>query len=95
MMRTKRNIVTVGFIIIGVLTFLVLNFIILDKLLIPDPCYYHNRETGFLFNLFYDTPSFNGGHPMPTNFNIILTIIIGGLFGHRLKKTYPNTKKLT
>jgi hypothetical protein len=73
---------TTTFLLAGIAAAFILNFIILENILIPDPCEFHGEETSFLFNLFYDTPGFNGGHPWPTNFYIILTIIMGGLLGY-------------
>lgn len=70
------------FVMLGIASAFIFNFIILEKILIPDPCEYHVGEKSFLFNLFYDTPAFNGGHPWPSTFYIIFTIIIGGLLGY-------------
>lgn len=60
---------------------LCLNYLFLEKIIIGDPCVYHVRNTGFIFNLFYDTPAFNGGHPFPTLFNFIFTACAGILTG--------------
>lgn len=54
--------------------------------LIPDPCYYHINDGGIIFNLFYDLPSGNGGHPWPSNFNFIFTFIIGTTIGFIVQK---------
>ena len=32
---------------------LVLNVTIIDEMVMPDPCYYHNHEMGILLGLFY------------------------------------------
>ena len=69
------------FMILGAIAILFLNYSFIEQILIPDPCYYHSRETSFLFRLFYDTPAFNGGHPFPSLVNIIFTIAIGLLIG--------------
>lgn len=58
------------------------NFYILEDWIIPDPCYYHGRSNWF-FDLFYDKPAFNGGHPWPSKFNYILTFIVGVLIGYK------------
>ena len=75
-----------------------LNFFVLENILIPDPCYYHSRDTTMLFDLFYDLPSFAGYHPVPTIFNFIFTMVIGALTGwviskYVLKKLAKNATK--
>jgi len=67
--------------IAGVVLAFILNFIVIEKILIPDPCYYHVHGTNKVFDIFYYFPSFEGGHPFPTQFNFIFTIIIGALLG--------------
>ena len=69
------------FIALGTVAVFSLNYFVVEKLLIPDPCYYHNRETGILFKIFFDTPTFNGGHPFPTAVNFLVTLIVGLLTG--------------
>ena len=78
--------------IIGAMLF---NYSFLEDIVIPDPCYYHNNNyiTSALFDLFYCFPSSEGGHPFPTLFNLIFTIIIGAAAGmilwwliHRVRK---------
>lgn len=64
----------------------VLNFFVLEGILIPDPCYYHERETSKIFDLFYDLPSFAGGHPFPTKFNVVFTLTIGAILGLTISK---------
>ncbi|RYE52165.1 MAG: hypothetical protein EOP48_17035 [Sphingobacteriales bacterium] len=65
------------FIAIGTAVIFLLNYCVFENLIIPDPCYYHNRDTGILFELFFDTPSFNGGHPFPSKVNFIVTMAAG------------------
>lgn len=81
----KKVIVTSGLIafgLTGVALFYFLNYYLIQNLIIPDICYYHSRETNFIFDMFYtlDFPGSNG-HPIPTTFNLILTVITGGAFG--------------
>ena len=75
----------VAIIILSILTATVLayvlNFFVLERILIPDPCYYHARETNKIFDIFYDLPAFAGGHPFPTTFNFIFTLTIGAILG--------------
>lgn len=63
-----------------VLAFL-FNFLILDKILIPDPCYHHSHDTNKVFDIFYELTSDEGYHPFPTKFNFIFTATIGAIFG--------------
>ena len=69
------------FVIIGVVLTITLNYFIVQNIIIPDPCKYHNADTSKLFQLFYEQTSANGDHPEPTIFNFIFTSIIGGLLG--------------
>jgi hypothetical protein len=55
--------------------------LVIEELIIPDPCYYHERETSKIFDLFYELLSVNGGHPTPTILNYLVTIATGGLLG--------------
>jgi hypothetical protein len=64
----------------AVLAFL-FNFLILDKILIPDPCYYHSHDTNKVFDIFYELTSGEGYHPFPTKFNFIFTASFGAIFG--------------
>ena len=59
----------------------VLNFFILDKILIPNPCYYHSNDTSKIFDIFYELKAVEGFHPFPTKFNFIFTIAIGAISG--------------
>lgn len=60
----------------GIVPAFILNFI-LESIAIPDPCYYHTRDTTKLFDLFYKMESSEGYHPSPTLFNTLLTLSIG------------------
>lgn len=75
----------------GIVLAFVFNFLILDKILIPDPCYYHTHDTNKVFDIFYELTSDDGYHPFPTKFNFIFTATIGAIFGltfsiYKLKK---------
>ena len=80
-MKAKRFQVVMLSILIGLSLACLLNYFVLDKLLIPDPCYYHFHETKKVFDVFYDLPSSEGGHPVPTTLNIIITAVIGLVIG--------------
>lgn len=75
----------------GIVLAFVFNFLILDKILIPDPCYYHTHDTNKVFDMFYELTSGDGYHPFPTKFNFIFTATIGAILGltisiYKLKK---------
>ena len=94
-MSTIRLLMTILLMMIGAVSTFALNFFFLEHLLIPDPCYYHNRDTSLLFDLFYDLASVEGGHPSPTGFNLLLTLAVGLLSGYQIanwrrKKTAHN-----
>ena len=81
----------------GIALALVFN-LILYKILIPDPCYYHDHDTNRVFDIFYELTAGDGYHPFPTKFNFVLTATIGAIFGltfsiYRLKKR--DTRKTT
>jgi hypothetical protein len=67
--------------ITGAVIAFILNFFVLQNIIIPDPCYYHKHDTTRLFDLFYDLPAFEGNHPFPTEFNFILTLVVGAITG--------------
>jgi hypothetical protein len=75
----KKALFTLALSVLGMITSLSLNFLIIQNLLIPDPCIYEteNFKTGWLFNFFYEISSNTGYHPEPTIFNIFFTIFIG------------------
>lgn len=70
----------------GALLAFLLNVCLLEKLLIPDPCYYHSHEGGRLFHWFYDLPATEGGHPVPTKLNMIITLLLGAIGGWLLAR---------
>lgn len=65
----------------GTVLAFVFNFLVLDKILIPDPCYYHTHDTNRVFDIFYELTPAEGYHPFPTKFNFIFTAIFGAIFG--------------
>jgi hypothetical protein len=65
----------------GMIAAFCLNYLFIEDILIPDPCYYHERATNVLFDVFYRTDSVDGGHPFPTLLNFVCTVFIGGLVG--------------
>lgn len=65
----------------------------LQDIIIPYPCKYHDSfERNWIFNLFYKTPGWAGGHPFPSNFNLFLTFIIGILVAYIIIKKFKNGK---
>lgn len=66
---------------VGIVLAFFFNYFILDKILIPDPCYYHSHDTNKLFDIFYNLPASEGYHPFPTKFNFVFTTIIGAILG--------------
>lgn len=77
-MPIKRLLITVFFLIAGVILAAALNYMI-DRILIPDPCAYHNNvsKTSVVFDFFYEISSDTGYHPEPTGANIIVTFLTG------------------
>ena len=67
--------------IAGAILALLLNVFVLEKMIIPDPCYFHSHDTSKFFDLFYDFKPVDGGHPSPTGLNLLATILVGALAG--------------
>lgn len=84
-MKTKRRLITTFLTIAGAIAMFMFNFFFLEHLIIPDPCYYHSHDAIFLFDWFYNLS--DGGHPFPTLFNLIFTLIIGALLGWTFSKS--------
>jgi len=81
MMKAKQITIVVLYSLSGTVLAFIFNFLVLDKILIPDPCYYHSHDTNFVFDLFYEITSNDGFHPFPTKFNFIFTAIVGASIG--------------
>jgi hypothetical protein len=81
MALAKQFLIVTGLVVIGMIGALIFNFFILERVIIPDPCYYHYRDTTMIFDLFYEMKAVDGGHPSPTKFNFILTLAAGSLIG--------------
>jgi hypothetical protein len=79
----KRKVFILLSAITGSFLAVMLNYFVIDSLLIPDPCYYHNHgfETSKLFDVFYNFPGSEGYHPTPTLFNTIFTFAFGAFVG--------------
>ena len=78
----KRNyLIIVSFGFLGAVTAYFLNLGVLDKILIPDPCYYHSHDTNLLIELFYKMTATEGFHPTPSNLNLLITYNIGAGLG--------------
>lgn len=80
-MNSKRIVIAGVSILLGAMAAFVFNFFFLEKIIIPDPCYYHSHDTSPAFDVFYCFPGSEGGHPFPTTFNVVLTLITGAVLG--------------
>jgi CRISPR/Cas system-associated protein Csm6 len=83
-MKIKYTPLVIAATIAGALAAFFFNFYFLTNIIIPDPCYYHSRDTALLFDLFYTISSADGDHPSPSAFNIIFTIIAGAAAGRKI-----------
>ena len=77
----KRILTIIGFCVLGLVVTFVLNFFILERLIIPDPCYYHSHDTNKIVDLFYELTAGEGFHPTPTILNLVLTLTAGIIVG--------------
>ncbi len=84
------------FCLLGMFGMAFTNFIVLDRILIPDPCKYHTASTTMLFDLFYVIKSAEGFHPAPSLFNYLFTIGVGIFIGYWVFKLFyqKNIKRL-
>ncbi|WP_299442293.1 hypothetical protein [uncultured Aquimarina sp.] len=80
-MKRNNTKIRLWYIFIGSSTALLLNYFVVEKILIPDPCYYHINKISKLMNLLYDFPTYAGGHPVPSLFNLIFATFLGGTIG--------------
>jgi len=80
---TRKIVLTLLIVVVSFITFQLLNHLIIEKIIIGDPCEYdtEGNETGKLFNLFYTISSSTGYHPEPSLFNFYFTTILGILTG--------------
>ncbi|HRE75560.1 MAG TPA: hypothetical protein PK637_10535 [Flavobacteriales bacterium] len=68
----------------GIIFAFVFNYGIIEKILIPNPCYYHTHETNKVFDLFYGLHASEGFHPFPTLLNFTITGALGAVLGAAL-----------
>lgn len=83
-MTAKQIVLVILSALAGAVLVFLFNFLFLDKILIPDPCYYHSHDTNMVFDIFYDLPASDGYHPFPSTFNILFTAVLGAIIGLRL-----------
>jgi len=93
-MNSKKWLTFIVLIVLFTIGALIANYGFLENIIIPDICYYHNNDyqTTALFDLFYHFPGQEGGHPAPTWFNFITTLIIGSLVGWLLARLLTKRK---
>jgi hypothetical protein len=95
MFKFKKVLLAIGLILTGAAIMFAFNYLFLEHILIPDPCYYHNRDTTLLFDLFYDLPGYAGGHPTPTIFNLVFTLATGAILGWTIQKPLSKWRNRT
>jgi hypothetical protein len=82
----EHKYIKISLVIVGAIAMSIFNYWYLENIIIPDPCYYHARETTPIFDIFYSISSVDGDHPVPSAFNYIFTLLIGSLFGWAIAK---------
>ena len=80
----SKKIVYLFAILFGGISVFLFNVLLIERLIIPDICYYHSHDTNFVFDVFYSFPPAEGGHPITSDFSMILSFAIGGFFGFYL-----------
>lgn len=73
----------------GAAAALVLNQLVMEALLIPDPCRYHGEQPGWFIGVLYSFPAFAGGHPVPSIVNLLATALAGAWVGVKLGNRVP------
>ena len=87
-MKIKRTqLISFCFIITGIITGLAFTIYLLWPLIIPDQCYYDIHETNWFIELFFNFPAYEGYHPVPSLFNLLLFGYLGGVGGNKIGKT--------
>lgn len=76
MTKLNKKIFLIVFSIPGIIIIYFLSYLI-ELILIPDECFFHQHETNWFIELLYDFPSWNGCHPYPSNFHFLLIIVFG------------------
>lgn len=89
----KRFLKIPGFSLIGIIIAFLFNYLLLERLIIPNPCYYHSHNTTKVFDLFYKLTASEGYHPTPTIFNLTITLITGALTGLLFGLKFTNKKQ--
>jgi uncharacterized membrane protein YedE/YeeE len=87
MPKFNKIIFLILFSILGIIISYIALFLI-QLLLIPDECYYHQNNTNWFINLLYDFPSWNGCHAYPSNFQFVL------IFGFGIYLSYQFCKRI-
>jgi len=89
-MSVSRLISYIVAIISGAVLMVIVDVGFIERLLIPDPCYYHSHDASWLFDLFYKRDAVDGGHPSATIFHLLVVAIIGGVAAWLKLKQYFN-----
>jgi hypothetical protein len=91
----KKILFSLLILITSFIVFQLLNHLIIEKIIIGDPCDYdiEGKETSKLFNLFYTISSDSGYHPEPSILNFCITTTISIIIG--LLITYKQLWKPT
>ena len=60
-----------------------------QSVLIADECDGHSVKWSIGFHLWYDTPTWNGCHPVPSNLNLALTVFLPAIYlAYRFTKRF-------
>lgn len=82
-----RTVIIILSIIAGAISGIAFSYFVLWPILIPDQCYYDVHETNWFIELFFSFPAYEGYHPFPSLFNLLLFGFVGSLGGKRIAKT--------
>jgi len=81
---SKKIFLTLGVLILSFILTQLINHLIIEKIIIGDPCDYDTigNDTGKIFDLFYNSSSNTGYHPEPSLFNFYFTTVASILIGY-------------
>lgn len=75
----KQKIIRWVLIVIGALVTVFVSFTVVYQTFIPDICYYHTHDMNLVMGWFYSSMPGDNGHPSPNLFNLVFSLVIGGL----------------
>ena len=77
----KPLIIKLGFSIFFLVLYYYIGQFVITPLFISDECFYHSQKAPWYINLLFDFPSYEGYHPVPSNWWYLIFGLIGFFIG--------------